>query len=265
MRRRDQTRRANGHRGRRRCLGSLDAPDRALADVRPLRCRHCVAVDDRQAAGRRRRLDRLSNGFRRGDRRSRIRRRRGGVSGRDSGCGLGNRRSRDGCRGGGLNGRRRRCGHRGRTRRRRRRSRVPHRQERERVAVAVRVGGDADAEMHVGLGKRAVARTDGADGLALGDGCALGDGDRAEMRERDRIAVGGGDRDRPARARHRARERDRSGCRRGNAGPLVAGDVDAAVLAPGVRVRRVEVELLQDVAARGPAPGLRHRRDEQRG
>jgi hypothetical protein len=85
------------------------------------------------------------------------------------------------------------------------------------------------------------------------------------MRERDGVPVGRRDRERPAGARHRADvgHLARGGCEHGAA--RVAGEVDAAVLAARVRVVRIERVRLQHGAVRGPGPGARDRRDEERG
>ncbi|HET7648011.1 MAG TPA: hypothetical protein VFK17_05525 [Gaiellaceae bacterium] len=108
------------------------------------------------------------------------------------------------------------------------------------------------------------ARAGGADDVALGDRAAGGDGDRAEVRERHGEPVGSRDRDGAARARHGAGERHRPG--RGRAHRLAGGraDVDAAVLAGGVRVRGIEGERLDDAAARGPRPRSRDGREQER-
>ncbi|HZQ80992.1 MAG TPA: hypothetical protein VFB25_03330 [Gaiellaceae bacterium] len=111
----------------------------------------------------------------------------------------------------------------------------------------------------------AVARADRPDRVAFGDDSILRHRDRPKVRERDGIAVGGRDRDRLAGARHRAGERDRPGGGSGNDGAEVSGDIDAAMLPTCIRVRGIEVELLQNVAARGPGPGLGRRRGEKRG
>ncbi|HYK07497.1 MAG TPA: hypothetical protein VEW11_06975 [Gaiellaceae bacterium] len=101
-----------------------------------------------------------------------------------------------------------------------------------------------------------------ADDLALGDGGAACDGDRAELEHRDGVAVCGLDRQRAAACGDRAGERDDAGGRRAN---LVAGrgaDVDAAVLAGLVLVAR-ERERTQDRPIRRPDPAGRNRDDDQ--
>ena len=107
-----------------------------------------------------------------------------------------------------------------------------------RVDVAVRLGGQPDAEVDVRCrGDAVFALADLADDRPLRDGAASGDDDRSELEERDGMAVGGLDRHGPAAARDGAGEGDGtgSGCADGVADG--AGDVDAAVLARGVRVR----------------------------
>ena len=85
----------------------------------------------------------------------------------------------------------------------------------------------------------------------LGDRRALRDGDRAEVRERDGVAVRGLDRHRLAVRGHGSREADRARCRRDHRlACRVRADVDAAMLARGVRVR-----LVVGRTAAAPAPG----------
>ncbi len=120
--------------------------------------------------------------------------------------------------------------------------------------------------MNVGLRDLGVpARPDRADGGALGDGRSLDDRDRAEMGERDRVSVGGlivtllpeagtvpanvtvpglgGDDRRAGRA----------------------ADVDAPMLAGGIRMRRIEHERLEHRPVGGPGPGCCFRRQNQHG
>ncbi|HEX3805308.1 MAG TPA: hypothetical protein VHV52_00865 [Gaiellaceae bacterium] len=119
--------------------------------------------------------------------------------------------------------------------------------------------------MDVRLRVCAVARADRADGDALADDCALQDRDGAEVRDRDRVPVGRRDRHRLARVRDRAGERHRAALGCGHRRAERPGDVDAAMLPARVRMRLVEIELLEDVAARGPCPGLRQGRGDERG
>lgn len=125
------------------------------------------------------------------------------------------------------------------------------REQRRRVDVPLRLSGDADAEMHrAGL-------PDNADGRAFGHGRPACDGDRPELRERDGVAVVGENRDRLARSRDGAGERDRACARRDDARAGVTCDVDAAMLACGVRMRRVERERLENCAVGRPRPCAR--------
>jgi hypothetical protein len=186
----------------------------------------------------------------RGDRHGR-RGGRGRRSSHRSRSGDGTRRSR---RSRGRGGRLRRSGHRAR------------RQVAEWIDVALRLGRETDPQVHIGACDLGVAaRADRADRVPLGDRRILRDANRAEVRERDGEPVGRGDRDAPARARDRAGEGHRPGGRRTHGRTCLGGDVDPAMLARGVRVRRVERELLDDGAGDGPGPGLRGRRGEERG
>jgi hypothetical protein len=90
---------------------------------------------------------------------------------------------------------------------------------------------------------RLARRADGADRRALRDRRVSRDGDRAEMEERHGVAVHRGDRERPAAMRCRAGERDDPARGRGDGRPGRGADVDAAVLAAGVRVAS-KLELL---------------------
>jgi hypothetical protein len=153
-------------------------------------------------------------------------------------------------------GNRRRIGSRGRIRR----------QEPEWVEVAELVGCQTDPEVDVrnGLLGRS-ARPHRGDGVTLGDGRALRDDERAEMRERHRVAVGGLDREALATRRHEAGEAHRPARRRDDRIALRRGaDVDAAVLARGVRVRLVVRERLEHRPMDRPAPRLRDRRANQK-
>ena len=102
-----------------------------------------------------------------------------------------------------------------------------------------------------GVGHSALAAPAGdTDRIALGHACALRDVDLAEVRERDGVAVGL-DRDGPARGRDDTGERDDSGRRRAHGLAGGPGDVDAPVLAGGVRVgaERVGAEHVAVAAA----------------
>jgi hypothetical protein len=163
-------------------------------------------------------------------------------------------------------GRRRRCRRRSGfcARRRRRRRRDAGRQERERIDVSLLLGGASDAEVDVRLARdRVDALTDGADGRALGNRVSAPDGDLAQLEQRDRVAVSRSDRQRPSAARDRADERDGPFARRTNSLTGRRGDVDAAVLAAGVRIG-TERERTQHAAVDRPRPGRgRARKDER--
>jgi hypothetical protein len=160
-----------------------------------------------------------------------------------------------------------RCRGSGRRRRRELVQRVEaHRQEPDRVEVALRLRRRAHAEMDEGLRHLGVAaRTDRPDAVALGDRRALRDGDRAEVRQRDGVTVGGRDRDALARRGDAARERDDAGgrCRHLRVGR--ASDVDAAMLACGKGMLRIEAERLQDGPGGGPRPRVGDGRKKERG
>jgi len=193
------------------------------------RSRRRIGRPCRSGLRRRRRRSRARHD-RRGRRRGRRRRRRSGC-----GCGVGSGRGR------------------------------ARREVRERVDVALLLCGDADAEVHVRAGDlRLAGRSDRADLLALSDRSALRDRQRPEMRQRDCEPVRRLDREAEPRRRNRARERDGPGrrCAHGPAGR--SADVDAAMLARGVRVRRIEDEGLEHRAIGRPGPCVRCRRDEQR-
>jgi hypothetical protein len=181
------------------------------------------------------------------------------LGGRRPGDGrIGGRRRwgiRRGRRSGSLDGHRiRNCDHHGRRRWRRRwlrRGRVrgrADRQEHERVEVTLRVGGEPDAEVDRAAASR------GSDRLALAYRGAAPDRERAEVQERHRVAVRCEDRQRRAAARDGAGERDAPRCRREDRLPGRRADVDATVLAAGIRVSSVEDEGAHHVPARGPGP-----------
>ena len=199
--------------------------------------------------------------LRRKRRRRRCACRRGGRRGSRLRRGCGRRRR------GRLNHDRRRRRRRGsRSRSRRRRRLAARRQVCQRVEVALRVGGRPEAEVHVSAGDLGgAARTGEADHVPLGEGRAFGCAERAEVRERDREPVGRRDRDRLAGAGDRAGERHRAGGGRTHGLARLGADVDPAVLARRVRVRRIEDERLQDVAAGRPRPGAGAGGQEGRG
>ena len=173
------------------------------------------------------------------------------------------------CGGGGCRQRVRRAGDGSRSellRRRRRRHRVgPGRKQRERVEVPLGLIGATDAEVHVRLRNLDVARrSDPADEVALRDLRAVGDRDRAEMRERDGVAVGGRDRQALAGGRDGPGERDRPGRRRDDRRLRGAADVDPSVLPGRVRMRRIEDERLEHRPVGGPGPGTRDGCEQKR-
>src|SRR5581483_8030208 len=99
-----------------------------------------------------------------------------------------------------------------------------------------RIGSCAYPQMYVGIiDLRGSTWADRTHGIALADRRALGDHDRAEVRQRDGKAVHRLDGDRPAVRRHGPGEADRPS-RRGDHGlpSRVCTDVDAAMLAGGV-------------------------------
>lgn len=89
------------------------------------------------------------------------------------------------------------------------------------------------------------------------------DEQRAEVRQRHLAAVSCGDCDGQPVCRDLARERDLPGSRSAYDGGIAEGDVDAAVLAPGIRVL-ADRELPQDRSVRRPGPGRRIRRGDER-
>jgi len=145
----------------------------------------------------------------------------------------------------------------------------PRREERERIDVTVWIGGQANAEMDVRLGPLGIAaRADGADDLPLLDRRPHTHADRPQVDERDRIPVRGANRQAQPFVRKPAREGHDPA--RGSTDIRAArrADVDAPVLAPGVRVF-VGDERSQHRAVDRPAPGRRtwckHERCEQHG
>lgn len=109
--------------------------------------------------------------------------------------------------------------------------------------------------MDVGLRVLTVAAcAETADRPALGDGSAARDGERRQMRQRHGVAVVGRDRERDARARDGAGEGDRAATRREHDGAGGPGNVDAAMLAAGIRMGGVEDERLENFAVGRPRP-----------
>lgn len=154
---------------------------------------------------------------------------------------------------------RRRSGHRRLGHRRRRWCRRPRRQQAQRVDIAVRVGGDANTEVDVWLrGDGVAALADRAHLSSLGHRVAPRNARRAELQQRDGVAVVGGDRDHVATAGHDAGERDASRGRRHDGAAELCADVDAPVLACGVRVG-ADGEGPQHGSFGRPGPGERAR------
>ena len=212
----------------------------------------------RAGNGRRRGL-----GERRRDRRcNRGCRRRAG--GRRRGSGFRRRR-----RAGSGDGKRRRRGRRHRSSarygRRRKRHRRAGREQRERIDVAVRIVGPAHAEVDVRARRRGVlAVADHAHTCALLDDGPARDENRPELEQGHGVPVLGRDRDRPSASGHGPGERDRPADRRPDGGADVPADVDAAVLAAGVRVV-AEHERPQHGPVDRPRPRGGARYHEERG
>jgi len=192
----------------------------------------------------------------------RRRRQRHGRLGRRDGLGfrwsrIGDRGRRRGCRAGDGRARRRQllddrlrgcCGR-----------RRPGGQQAERIDVAVGIGCDPDAEVDVRRLRdriRALARD--ADGRSFLDHAAALDARRRQLQQRHRVAVRSLDRDRAAAARDRAAEGDRPGHGREHGASRLGGDVDAAMLPTGVRVRP-ERERPDDRTDSRPDPGASRR------
>jgi hypothetical protein len=163
-------------------------------------------------------------------------------------------------------GRRRRLGGRDRRRRgcrQRRSGSSPRREQRTRVDICLPLA-DTDAEMHIGHVVLDCSRRTGlGDRRALGDERAAPHEERPQMGEGRLVPVGRRDRHGEAVRRNLAGERDLSRRRRPNDGGLSHGDVDAAVLAPGIRIV-AERELLEDRPVRRPSPGSRIWRGDER-
>jgi hypothetical protein len=216
-----------------------------------------------------RRIDGLGSGVRDrgriGSRRSRRRRLRRGDGRRIRR--RARRRSCDaglGCRGrhGGNDRSRWRGLRRSRERRRQRRRRA-RRQQGQRVDVALPLRRHADPEVHGRIGR--VGRwPDRSDRRTLGDDGTAGDGDRAEVNERDRVAVRRRDRHGPAAVRDGAREGDGSARGRHDVVADRPAHVDASVLAARIRLCRIEDERAEQRARRRPRPGARRRRSAER-
>jgi hypothetical protein len=198
----------------------------------------------------------IARGIGRGCRRGGLGR-RGGRGGRRSGrsrMGIGGHRGGRGRHGLGLRG----GSGRGRSRSDRRRGRRHDRgrQEPQWVEVALGLGRDTDPKMDVRLRHLGVSRGPcRGHGLTFADRRSFRDGERAEMRERDGVAVGRRDREALARDRDGSGERHRPGRGRDDAGAGLGAEIDAAVLAGCIGMRRVVGERLQHRPVDGPRPG----------
>jgi hypothetical protein len=144
----------------------------------------------------------------------------------------------------------------GRRGRRRGRSHRTDGQQAERVDVTLRLACHAHAEVHVWL--RVAFGPDCSDDASLADEGAALDSDRAEVKEGRRVAERRLDRDRLSARRHRPGERHHAfgGGEHGRSDGRA--QVDAPVLAAGVRGRVIEDERPQDGPVHGPGPGSGH-------
>jgi hypothetical protein len=121
----------------------------------------------------------------------------------------------------------------------------PRREESERIEVALVLRGDADAQMDVRLrGLRSPAGPDRPDRGTFRDDRIPDHADRPEMSEGHGQPVRCLNRHTLATRRYRPGERDGAGGRSENRRAGVAADVDATMLATGVRMRRIEHERL---------------------
>ena len=144
-------------------------------------------------------------------------------------------------------------------------ARARRRKEEKRVEVSLFLGGRADPEVDVGnveLGD--AARPDGPDGISFPHGVPAPNSERAEVYKRHRVPLRRLDGHGLATARDAAGEGDAPRGRRDDRSTGVSPDVDSPVLAPGVRVRRVERESHQHRARHRPGPAERRGRDHQR-
>lgn len=141
---------------------------------------------------------------------------------------------------------------------------APRRQQGERIDVALRLRGQSHAEVQVRrLVLRLPAWPDRADHVALRDRGPDTHGDRAQVHKRDREAVGRADRQRQARSRNGSSKADDARLRCPHVRARRRSDVDAPVLAAGIRVV-VEREASEHRPVGRPAPGARSRRRHQR-
>ena len=245
------SRRGLSDRARRRGAGGFclrrDLRPGLRRDRRRTRSRGGRRRVDHRLRRRHRRLGSSRNGFRAGRKVRRV----GGCGGRSGG-------GRRGIRYG--SGRRRLRGDGGacECRRQRGRGRVPRRQDRLRVDVAILIVRAADPEVDVRNGKLGrPARADRSDDVTFDDAGSHVERERAEVREGDRLAVGGAYAQRLAVCRCRAGERHDTVGRRAHRVTRTGADIDAAMLAAGIRVGRVKNERLQDRPGHRPHPGRR--------
>ena len=138
-------------------------------------------------------------------------------------------------------------------------------QQCERVDIALRIARDADTQVDVRdvvLGRP--ARPDRPYRCSFADSVALCDRERTEMNEGHRVAVVGLDRDDLSVRADRPGERDDARSRREHDAGLLALDVDAAMLAAGVRVA-ADDEGREHVSRSRPRPRVRGGRQHGHG
>ena len=127
----------------------------------------------------------------------------------------------------------------------------------KRIEVTLVLRGDADPQVDVRLCYfGGPARSDGSDDGTLVDGHTAEHADRAEVNESHRESVRCLNRHGLATGRHRSCEGNRPACRGEHRSAGGSCDIDAAMLAARVRVRRIEREPLENRAVGGPAPGF---------
>jgi hypothetical protein len=132
---------------------------------------------------------------------------------------------------------------------------LARREQAERIDIPLRLRRDADAQVHVRFGHGLlVARADGSNRRALGDGVALVNGDRSELHVGHRVPVRGLDRDGLPVVRNSARERDKAARRGADSRSHGPADVDAAMLARRVRMGRIEGKGAKHRPVRRPRP-----------
>ena len=132
--------------------------------------------------------------------------------------------------------------------------RSTRREQRERIHISLRIACDPDAEVDIrDLVLWRPARPDRSDSGPFPNGVALPDGERAQLHERHRVAVVGLDSDDLSVRDDRTGERDVARSRREDGGPLLAGNVDPAMLAARVRIP-AEDERLEHFSRGRPRP-----------